>query len=1039
MKLRFLIPRYVVALVVTLSACGIYTSLIAPRIEGSSDVRRPPAAIPAPIRPAWDIKQSLAGLFPEDGWEWDPCTILESRQACILFQDHTILDDGSVELKPLSMVLTPTSRPGEETSAPPIVLRASEGARLKFENGLSAGGDLGQLEYGQLIGEVQILRHASDPSKDDGLVLVTHNVQISPERIYSLYDCHFWFGQSHGRGRHLTVELLGPGSQAEPGSMFSGVQRIELARLYELVLRRRPSENIESPRENDLLGDTQRSLMITSNGPMLFDFDAGTASFEDQVQVQSLDDQGDRLDCDRLTMVLDSPQESDDGSRPDKTPRYDVQRLVAEGSPAVITSQTQQAQAIAQRIDYDLVANQVTLLSNDIVQLTRHGQQIKAREIRYEFEEDGRLGEATMLGPGSVRQQAEDGQGEFQCHWQNTLTLQDHDGKKVISLDRARVQMNDTALLANQLHLWLWEIPETGPDGKQRWRFQPAKMFADGQVKIQAERLKGDCSEAAAYWPAPQLGAAIPASRDRVVARRIEVPQQETQRNLSWQSSQTREAATLQWQGQEPRVAQAGYVQPSAVPSFTRFVGNQVQLQMRGGDDPGAIEEITVDGDVLIQQQQPLPSGLDETTLEIRGQKMRVMARGENQYRLFVAGNSQQPAIVSAREIVLQGPAIHLDQPANRLWVEGPGRMRIDSAQQESPPPNASLNLQPPGAGDAPARLPAGTTHVDWLGGMVFDGQKIYFETAVQSRSRQTNERERSTTALSTSSAALSIVLNRRIDFSDVEEEQADQLKADRLVMVGWMEAGDVAFPKTFAPATTRTVSILSAKYDASGQLAGTQEIAAPRATFDVHSGLASCRGPGFVMARQPAGSADDPSAAPAMLASTGQRNGNIDFVKVEFEDRFDGQLEQRELHFTGNVRAFYTDISQWDAVPDERSIQQTGSRGVILDCEDLVLVQWTPQQAEPTVELIATGNARVKGHQFDGSAERISYIQSSGRVTIEAPTRANAELWFRQPGQNNRAHLVAKTITYDLETGAYEVQEYKQMDYSQEGRIRDR
>ncbi|MGI9518141.1 MAG: LptA/OstA family protein [Pirellulaceae bacterium] len=1040
--MRLLIPRYLMALVVTVCACGIYTSLVAPRIEGDPDIRRTTPTMPAPIRPAEDIKESLVGLFPEDGWEWQPCTILESRQARILFQDHNILEDGSVELMPLSMVLTPSAAPGQSKPPQPIVLRAPEGARLKFENGLAAGGDLGTLEHGQLLGEVQIYRPASDPAKDDALAVVTHNVQISPERIFTLYDCHFRFGQSYGHGRHLTVDLLGPGSQTEPGSVFSGVQRIKLSRLYELVLHQQPTESIETPEENDLLGDTRQSLKITSNGPMLFDFDAGTASFEDQVNVQSLADPGDQLNCDRLTIVLETPDEpNDDLQDKSKTPRYDIKRLVAEGTPATITSQSQQAQAIAERIDYDLAGNEVVMVSNEVVQLTRNGQQIQAREIRYEFSEDRRLGNATMLGPGWVRQPAEDGQGEFQCHWQNTLHLEEQNGKKVISLDRARVQMNDTALLANQLHLWLWEIPETGPDGKQRWRFQPAKMYADGQVKIESEQLKGDCSEAAAFWPAPGLHAEASLPHSYVVTRRVGAQQEQTQRNLSWQSAEPRTAQALQWQVPRTAVAQAGYQQPADSRSYTRFVGHQVQLQMRGGDDPGAIDEITVDGDVVIQQQQIDSVGMAETSLEIRGQKLRVVTRGENRHRLFVAGTPGQPAIVSAREIVLQGEAIHLDQTANSLWIEGPGQMQIDAQkQQQLQQPNASPGLHPGGSSAEPGLMPTGITNVDWMGGMVFDGQKIYFETAVHSQSRQTNERDRSTTTLATASAALELVLNSRIDFSNAGEDKVDDLKADRLVMVGWMESGDVAFPKTFSPANSRTVTVVSARYDAAGQLMGTQEMVAPRAEFDVPGGLANCRGPGYVMVRQPAGgTGSSDSGTPAMLASTGERSGNIDFVKVEFDDRFRGYMERRELHFTGNVHTFYTDTNDWQVEPPEHTIRNTGSRGMLLDCEELVLVQWAPQQSEPTVEMIATGNARVKGHQFDSAAERISYIQSTGIVTIEAPNRGNAELWFEEPGQSNRGHLIAKTITYNLATGGYEVQMMKQLDYSQQGRIRER
>ena len=63
------------------------------------------------------------------------------------------------------------------------------------------------------------------------------------------------------------------------------------------------------------------------------------------------------------------------------------------------------------------------------------------------------------------------------------------------------------------------------------------------------------------------------------------------------------------------------------------------------------------------------------------------------------------------------------------------------------------------------------------------------------------------------------------------------------------------------------------------------------------------------------------------------------------------------------------------------------------MDCQQLTLAQWTPQGSKPVIEMVATGNSRVKGGQFDAIAERISYTEANGQVTIEAPSRGNAEL----------------------------------------------
>lgn len=1072
-----MIPRYLIALVLTISAYGIYGGLVAPLLEGSSTIVKPESDLVVNTRDSDQIKQGLIGYLPKDGWEWGPCTILETPQATILFQDHTVMDDGTVELKPLSMIVQAVDRnvEGKPVATPPIILR-SPVARLKFERGLSAAGDMGDLQQAQLQGGVQLFRPASSAEKDDGIFLETENVQISPERILTLYDCKFRFGQSYGHGRHLTVDLFGPHSRNGPaGKAFSGIERIELAKVYELYLHRQADPaGTAATGHDDLLGNTSGSYVVTSAGPMKFDFDDRSVSFEDDVRVRPADGQGDQLVCQKLRVILaDADPAPPGGSR-----QLQVQRIVAEGTaanPASILSESRQAEVVAQGIDFDLIENSVTLTSDETVSLTRNQQRIRAREIRYSFTQDGRMGTADMLGPGSITQQAnENGKGAITCYWQKQLRLRDDQGKKVLSLGRGRIQLDETEVAADQMHFWIWEVPEPHAEGQPtRWRFEPARFVGIGQVTLVSPKLAGHCQEAAAYWPQPtsaNVGKMKrgPARRNfqYVVARRPRVPA--VTPTLSPPATQDPDPVTPSSQGHTQPSGQSGaspqglswqlplqapppaagalpMVAPTvatadaaasggATQATTHFTGNQVQLQMLAGERRSEVAEMTVDGNVVIQQQQTEASGTTRTALEIRGEQLRVLSQPEQRYRLFISGVATQPATVSLEELRLQGQQIHLDQAANRLWIEGPGQMQMAAAD---PSDSQVPSLRDGSAVDQPALISAGNSTVTWKGGMVFDGQQIYFETDVQSSSRQTSVTDASVTTTSTRSAALSILLNQRIDFMQV---QADQPPADldprRVIMVGRMDAGEVAFHDYWQPGEDAYAWIATGKNDRHGTFTSSQEIFAPRVTYDAQSSGVFCTGPGTVMARQLAkGPSSNPT--PTQFATAGPRTGNIDFIKVDYDDAFQGNLESRQLQFQGNVHTFYTTTIGWNTIPGERVIQQAGSRGMILDCNQLVLAQWTPQASGPTMEMIASGNARVAGSQFNATAERISYYQANGQVVMEAPNRSNAEIWFNNPGTSNKGHMVAKTITYNLDSGECQVQQMQQMEYSQQGPLR--
>ncbi len=1025
--------RYITALAATLGAFAVYVALIAPLIEGKPVGGVHSFAESQVAVPLESLKKKLDGLVPPDGWEWGDCSVLESPQAMLLFQTWQVAEDGSVQLEPLTMLLKSprSSRTDPELAGesgetlPPIVLRSPSGARLKFDKALSLSGDLGRLENGILPGEVQIFRPSTGEGRSDALSLVTENVQISSERIMSLYDCRFRFGESYGKGKRITIDLPVPTPAVTGKNNITGIERIELGSVDELFLYR-AAEAEKSPShssENDLLGATDQSLWIRCSGPLTWDFSDNVATFVDNVMIES-ENRENQLNCQKLTVHFelhdDAGTEATDAKRPAAP---EITMLHATGSPVVLTSIPMNAQLAADDVLFDIATRTVRLrggpnATNAI--LVRDGQRIESPDISYTFTDDGRIGTANISGPGVLTQIADRSGKPMECRWNDLLAIQDDEsGRKVISLDKASIHLDGMRLSSDQLHLWMWQIPESAASGNRRYGLLPSKLLATGQVTLGSDTIEGKCAEAAAFWPDPEKTTtgyrpqeSLPAPQDGSAPR----------------------------SAPPPDVPQASGLSPGALPASeeagkgrTLLVGRQLQLKMLDGRDPGVVDELAVDGEVVVQQQQRTESGDFETALEIRGEQLRGMTQSGQFNRIHVSGTPSRPATVNARDLALTGNEIRLDQTANRLWIDGEGEMQmVPGAGKEVPALAANAAFSSNGQEGPSISDVAGVITILWKGGMIFDGTRLYFESAVQSHSRQTSKDQGENITTTTTSAALSIVLSEPIHFQSARENsQTSQPSVEKLVMVGSLDSQQAAFPGSWQENPNRQVWVALGRYDSAGKLYANQELYAPRVTFDVETGDAECRGNGTVILRQTAGSGSPDSPA-TPFSESGKRSGSIDFVRIDFAEQCIGNMQQRKMDFSGDVHVLYTDATDWGEVPADSVTEQDGRRSMVLDCDHLQVAQWTPVGSKPVVDLTASGNARVRGNQFDAVAERISYFEKNGLVTVEAPARGEAELWFRKPGESRQAHLVARKIVYNLVTGTYEVDQMKKMDYSE-------
>ncbi len=136
------------------------------------------------------------------------------------------------------------------------------------------------------------------------------------------------------------------------------------------------------------------------------------------------------------------------------------------------------------------------------------------------------------------------------------------------------------------------------------------------------------------------------------------------------------------------------------------------------------VREATIVGKVRLAQLSAAPGDL---SLLITGEMLQLRTDPLDRSAVDVNGT---PARVHAQGLLLEGSNLHLSQRENRLWAEGPGRMKLptqDTATRIRVPPGGPPALQTP-------------VWITWQRGMDFDGQLIRFERQVEVRGIHTGQ-----------------------------------------------------------------------------------------------------------------------------------------------------------------------------------------------------------------------------------------------------------------------------------------------------------
>ena len=894
-------------------------------------------------------------------------------------------------------------------------------------------------------------------------------------------------------------------------SSINGVSAIRLASLKNLriepeSLGKSSAPSPQTPPQQSpaaILSAANVPIEVTCAGPFRFDYASRTATFNDKVFIKQQDAFGDNLNCHQLMVVFtdDTETKAAPPTSAEAMPPAAgaIERLVAigspeQGQPVIMIANSRQMKVTGDELEYRADDSYIACRSKNGVSIISPELNIRATSLAYGITPDGALGDLDAVGPGEFFRKSSDIKENIFLRWQRNLTVRkrvfpesDRDAgttiEKIIVVDgKAEVLVQETThVTSDKLNIAVHEIPEVelsgqvASDGKSKFRYLPSEVFADTPVTIKSSNVDGTAGKLLVTWPQPNLKALKthqtlslhrrnPANRWRVLkpktdgstsASPIDVFPTTQMQNLrgrqggvSHTSRFDQPAAVAQtaWLQREQAVVFDGSAEPTneTLKQYIRFKGDEVRVRLQNnsaGDGPNTTElmDLKVDGNCVVHQHPSRDS--KEKPLRISGDELRIVPQGKEIYRMLVAGNENSLALVDAQGLQLSGDAIHLDQESNKLWVDGGGEMKVRQDEQSK---STTVNRQ-----QDQAFAPTGDIDLQWAGGMVFDGAKIYFERNVMMTSfGEDGSPDKSITR--TLSQALSISLAKKVDFRQLSgEHSVGQVDMTEMVLVNHIPDRLRVFRKS-APSPSENAHFNSPDapiifqnetFDERGNILTQRRIAVPQATINAQTNQVIAPGPGKIFAHMAVqeDSRQSNSPRPGATASwgglgslTGKRGagrGNgINFLQVNFEDRLVASLTDKQLNITGNIRTAFAPVAKFtDTVdPDARQLPKGAMK---MRCDHVLLSQWQPSgAAEARNEMVATGNVHVASPGFDAVSDRITYNDDNDQVVVEGSARSPAKLWHRPTVNAEKQQLLANKIIYHPSSGMAETQGVQSM-----------
>ncbi len=1078
---RLRLSRWLVALSACALAFQAYAWLVVPWIEPSS----PEMAIGGPELPfaPRGIDSELESLFASSAWERNNPMELKTQWGRLLFQKYERTENG-IELHPCTILFhAPTTAKSGKRETRTIVLKTPNKAVLTFAGAMDlARAQMGKLKGALLEGQVQIYARETSPGAGDALRVVTRNIKILPTKIWTPHDVAFQYGSSRGSGRVLTIAIASKDESnsagAEP-SLVRNIKTLELVHVDQLHLdfpgkgllgsalatadRVDATQATPESAPSNAPPSNATAVDVTCEGPFQFDFQKGVATLHDYVTVVRVNPSGedDQLSCDKLLIFFTPPDASatsptldhdappadvpanDQTTVPKTTvPKLAIRRIEATGVEVVLQAPSVQTAARGQLLQYDFQTRRILLQDQDKALLIYGKNSVESARLEYELHANPkRLGRLWAAGPGVFRGPMGKQQQTLQATWRGTLELQQQDELHVLSaLQGAEIKWGATGnFTADKFFVWLAEVPVTeAPDDRvpEVVSRTPTTMTeaAGPQAAGAGPDLVGPALQPSNGTPvAPLLGKTESAtSLSKNTKYEIVPVKMLAQENVHAVTDQFKvETEQLEIWFDHPDSASPGAIvaQESAVgatpaaqetspptaltgaPDLQREVkrlelsGDQIRLWLWMVKPRPVVHEATVSGQVRLAQLAPIPT--DPIPFLVTGDMLQLRTDQLDRSTIDVRGNAERPARVQAQGMLLESSNLHVSQRENLIRSEGPGRTRLP----------ARANHDRPRAAGEHALSSNAPIWISWQGGMDFDGQLIRFMKQVEVSGIYTSKSGEQL-YLRSIGDQLHATLNRYVEFNKTK-------KPHDLDVVELHFLGNV-FTK-------------NQTYGPDNAMISQDQMKARDLTLDRRTGQFNAQGPGWVTTTRidkgelgnQVGAATPNRVAPTRSGVGGQEK--LVYLRIDFQNAIQGNLDLREGEFVHRVRTVYGPVLAWDQTLDPDRRGGLGPQGIVMTCNQLKVAEMGTGKRR-AIEMSAVGNTVVEGNEFLARADRLTYVEAKQQLILEGVGRNFATLQKRGRIGAKADEFQAEKIIYGVKSGQHEVFGAKSLNFNQIG-----
>lgn len=959
----------------------VYWFVAVPLIEPSLEERVTTPVTEEEIREAQQKVSSrqrdVAQYFGEGCWELDSPAVWQSDQTRLLFKTLTPKPDGSVELMPCTVLFFPKAGAAAQQSTKPIIMRAVEGAIVKFDQPIVLKNvDLAKRELvgGRLVGPIHIYRDASHPGASDELEITTHDVELLKDRAFTPHPVNFRLGRNHGSGRELEI-MLGPAEGANPSGGFrnGNVRSLELRRDVKMQMMVGGTP-LATP-GGAPAGAPEPPVEITCQGPFHFDMAAYAASFRDYVNVfRTIAGESDQMTCELLTVYFQrggaaapsTPKPAAGTTSATPISAMNVRLIEARGDPVIVRSPSQ-------------------------------GIYVHCRGLDYAPAPGGAVGKLVALGPGVLQGNLPSSPlGKYDASWSREFRFEPDGQQHRASLNgNAAVRFAGMGnIKADEIAAWVTPVPEVPvPKAKIRAVSRPVSDAggdgATAQGNGEAQAVATPAARGSDRWQLERILALVNPDQNggqravvidtpqlHGVTGRLEANVLRPQVDASAASANSATAAPS-----APPASKSKPTQPNQRPTERFDVrAGTIAVELAPQGKQYDLSGLAMVGQAHLEQISLVKPG--EKPLVVDGQRLNVAGANTEATRVTVVGHADKPGLIQAGGMSLMGPTIEMEKQTNHLWINGPGRMTM--------PLDQDLNGQ--------ALKKQQMVDITWQGSMDFLANAVVYHRSVLVK----------TESQTLTTEKLEAVLSRPIDFANARAPGAAGGKGER---------PELAHVRCYGPAV-----MTSFQLDEQGQLASRSELHAADLTVNRLNGDLAGAGPGWVIHRSrgsdqkrlgPPGA----GAKPAQPAAQGGANANkqITYLHVQFQSTIDGNINRRVIRFGDPTKTVYGPVADWNATLNADDPASVGPQGLVMDARHLELREMAARNAagKPWFEIKASGNVLAEGSQFTARGDQLTYSEEKEQLVLRGDGYSPAEFFQDDPKGGQRRESKAQEITY--------------------------